>query len=266
MRPEHVALASLAWDADFRRAAQPGFPDSLARLVPGLNTKLFGHTTWQDVEEEATRRLFTFSARLKKLAPSFHAVFRMLGGERALEGTVRLLWQGFGTSAPLDETQLKLDPFRPVAIANAVRRALSTENEWSRELAPFRSLLDYEFAVFRAELVLNGQLDPERRPPFKAGASLLSADLDLHALIRSLARSAAAGVPDEVALRHMHRYPTRWLLAITVDDDSIREIRFPPDAVDIIQEGLASKNGDGWEILTSVGVIDPDPKNSAEAQ
>lgn len=255
MRPEHVALMRLAWDADFRRLAKGGFPQSLPRLIPGVNVALLSRTTWDDVEEDAARRIFTFSTRFRQLAPCFHEIFRIVGGNLALTEAVRLLWVGFGGLPPRAEAQLVIDPFMPVNIVRAVEGVLSRGDDTAVQLNQFRPLLDYEFGLFRASLVLDDRPDPQLREPFLAGASLIHADFDLNTAAKEIRRCSAAGVPDQLILERVRLIPAQSLLAIVVDDESVREIQFPSEAVDVVRNGLADRAGPGWQVLIDLRIV-----------
>ena len=247
------------WDSGFRRRFLAERAGTLGQAYPACqDLALFTSIHLPGLEEEAYRRLAALYRTSKDIFPRSHNLLLSFCGIAFFEKVLADFFD-FTQSGNRAGKRLEiLEPFDGYVVGPMILDLVETwlnENIWW-----IRGIVQYEWALWQARRVASGWPPLKITRPLAEGATLVSADYDLKALLREIVRLENAAVGAEVFLWRIEPGPGSYYGAIFPRAGQVLEVKLDAQSFAVLKDAIALErpcdmNADLKETVAKIGLV-----------
>lgn len=252
MRTEYYIYQRLVWDAEFRRAFAANRKGAIRAAYKNYVDQghFSGTATLAGLEEEAYRRMGALHRTSKEIFPRLHNLLLAICGNEFFERVLASFFSYSDDQPVCGNTLEILEPFDGYVVGPLIWTTLSKWNlgEYDWIAAAMR----YEWAVWQARRVAAGWPALTVTPPLADGASLVSADFDLKALLTEIRRLEICSVGTDVYKWRIKPAPGEFHAAIFPKGSDVAEVVLDRESSFQLEQSISEKANNMTDSLRSV--------------
>jgi hypothetical protein len=259
MRIEYDIYQRLMWDPGFRRRFLADREATIAGSYPDCREPgLFTQLNASGLEEEAFRRMAALYRTSKDMLPRSHNLLMSFCGIAFFEAVLADFFDFTQSGRRAGKSLEILEPFDGYAVGPMI---LDLAESWPGEnMGWIRGVVRYEWALWQARRVAGGWPPLRITPPLAEGATLVSTDYDLKALLREITRLENSAVGSEVFLWRIEPGPGSYHAAIYPRDGQVMEAKLDAASFAELKEAIARErpcdmNEDLKGTVAKIGLI-----------